>query len=554
GTAAAASSSDGEAPAIEAAGSVHNASDGRGGAERGGAQSAGAIQMRDDAGGFRKSSFSQLRGRSEERLDGRSGARSAPVDAAASAAVATPRDGAAKPTLADPRYQPMPSFTPEPAQAPAEKPTQSPVSGAPAAEPAARQRAQTSQSPEHEMQNVPSYQPSAPPSGSTSAVPSGNSSPAVALDRVRAAWEQIVAQASAESKIAGNILKHATGVLAVEGGRVLVGFTDEGTASGFNHNKRAHTALAHALSQVVGAAVQTEGQVGAPASDARPKGDSANTAPNTDGRSSGHTSGEAATDVERGVSEALEAPEPLEELEGSGARGDSEDSGDPGDLDDSPELDPVYGLTEENDEPDPAGVLGQLLDSSEDSGAELESEGSKAAGPVPVEPGSMGPEAARPAVNSPVSLRSAAASADVPFFEQEMPQLPPTELPASLARRYAATESSAPHGERTRAANAYGAHGNRGADSFAALREFREPQFPPDEPELHGEFRSKFRGEQGSQPSLEAAEPQFENPWDEVSADDPEISQSTLVGLNVVLAAFPGSEVAEVQNNNDDLA
>ncbi|MDD7465683.1 MAG: DNA polymerase III subunit gamma and tau [Actinomycetaceae bacterium] len=464
---------------------------------------------------------------------------------------------------------------------------------------------------------------------------------------VQSSWAHIVATASAESKIVGNMLKHATGPLALEGDLLSVGFTDEGTAAGFNRNKRAQAALVHSLEQTVHTSLRVEGYVGTPTADVHPKGDkrdrgtAAQAKPAPSRRSfetqqthtisaqpepalPAHATPPRPDLTEPDLAESDLAEPELAETEPPAARADfslvdsvpagstlaksrpaestpvratpaapaSADEADVLDddmleVDEAPELDPVYGLNDDGDEPDPAGVLAQLLDSGGDTIespldepdvelAELAESLTAATDELPenpaVEPGARIVELARsatepaksaiqlaappaelaassteaatesaiasatePPESQPPTARSGvtraqgneptaivAVSASYPAAPEEdaaqdMPAPPPEHLPPSLAQRYAADGGS---GAALSSSHALGKLTAKAAASAAAVVDTAQPE--------------------------ESEEQQYENPWDEVSPDDPEISQSSLVGLNVVLKVFPGSDVTEI--------
>ena len=409
--------------------------------------------------------------------------------------------------VVDPRRAPMPAMlgspesTAQPAPAAQSEPVaapQAPRASAPAPEP------EPARAPEPEPVRAPEPEPTA------AAVPAGSKEQQLA-QTLRGQWDGIVARAGEESKIALNILHQATGPLAVEGGVLLVGFAQEGTAMGFNRNKRAQVALANAVKALTGADLNVQGQVGSP---------SANSVPPSQGGEPARPKAEPTQSAPVDVPAAISEPAPEADL-----APEEETVAEP-DLDDiPPEEDPIYGLSEETDESDPAGVLASLIDGT----AQIKGgdhTGQKVAQPIGNEP------TAEPAANAEGEVSGKEAtepgSENVPFYSIDLPDLPP-EMPD------------------------FGSHAptNVWADSPAKWE--APPQFSAGareehRPAIHATELAAVHGKPEpapSDPDFEAP-PEFEDEWDEVSADDPEVDPSSIIGLGVVLKTFNASVIEEI--------
>ena len=406
--------------------------------------------------------------------------------------------------MPDPRTQPMPSFMPESADDPASQG---------GSEPAVAR----SNVPEHSASELPAPMAEAAPERHLEQ-PAQRSGPSDPLDRLRSAWSEIVNAASEESRIAGNILKHATGDLRFEGGVLSVGFENAGTAAGFQHNRKAQAALAHAIESMAGMQLQIAGHESGIALDARPKAEAEIPAPAVDLAPAAAQPAEVAELVEPELPEAPADPAlpaagefPPEAL-----------------AEDEPaETDPVYELQPESgDEPDPAGVLAQLLDLAEPVGASE---------PSAAYPDSqMAAPAAAKVLSDPGPDMAVASSAfdSEPFFAQDLPQPPPSELPEPLRGEipdFPQAPADPPAWLQQREVPAAASR------IMAPFGMQEHTQTPLDQPQPGSDF--------SPEPS---SEPVFENEWDEVSPDDPEISASTLVGINVVMEVLGGTIEEEI--------
>lgn len=123
----------------------------------------------------------------------------------------------------------------------------------------------------------------------------------------------------------------------------------------------------------------------------------------------------------------------------------------------------------------------------------------------------------------------------LPFYAQDLPDLPPLDLPP--ASKHSSVSSSSISEQRARSLAA-------AVSSFAQEdSSFSPSSISPAESENHADFSLKPTD------SVEKS-PEFPDEWEEVSPDDPEISQSSLVGINVVLETFGANVVQVIPNNS----
>lgn len=508
--------------------------------------SGAVMQIRATPAGSTPSGMPNVSSETPRESSGTPSASSGVPSGASGGVSARAEDGAApalpRPALADPRRQPMPSFTsessavtPEPAAAASARSVAAPADATPAdaaippqsaAEADNRAAApqndlpvqkQTQKQAQNSAQGVRGRE-----SGARDAVThetrATRETGSAQLDQIQSAWARIMAAASAESKIVGNMLKHASGPLTVDDELLVMGFADEGTAAGFNHNKRAQAALAHSIEQAMGISLRVEGRVGTPTADAHPKGDSGAAEP----------SGFAANADTLGLEDAP-------------------------DTEEAPELDPVYGFENDSDEADPAGVLSQLLDVDDES-ADEEIPTDEETESAPAETAELALTEPASAQQRPHSSQRAQAAVSEnpaepaePFFAQDMPAPPPTHLPPSFAKRYAAMDAERSASAESGVAAAPDSVAERWVASLV-----QDSSAASHNSSVASGAAHAGGGQAGDIKVGDTEEQQFDDPWDEVSPDDPEISSSSLVGLNVVLDTFPGSEVVEILDDASD--
>ncbi|MFC5370829.1 DNA polymerase III subunit gamma and tau [Arcanobacterium bovis] len=522
---------------------------------------------------------------------------SAQVPSPAPSVSQTAAEPAHKPVV-DPRRQPMPSF------AAVEKPAAQPATNAEStantesatgaiAAPQAKSASETAQTPKP-----------------TTAAPVPENSPAAAprelsdLERIQAKWTAIIAKTS-ENPEAAQVLATSTGAVSFENNVIVVGFVDDESARVFNFSHPTIFALAHAVFDETGLKTRCEGRFVPPDKLANPpagddgvhntaadsvawdadfrktngtpaSADSGERPPKVEapqGTSGNETSGAKNTPAEHastssdartiatpavrsGAMPAAQMPTAEPTAGGSTATSSprepitSEYLREPDEFEDDtyeyPANDPAYdpscdvAQAEGNDDAtaDPAGVLAPLVDGiaipevrvgadselgevadHEEPALALEVEGVSAPvsnesrrASVPERTSSSPQE--MPQVNeqavTPVAKpqETPQASPNVPFYAQNMPAPPP--LKPSFARET--------------------------------------------EPERLAFQSSHFASEasverENTAQSIENPMPaKPESDWDEVSLDDPEISQSNLVGINVVLDKFDAKVIEEISH------
>ena len=124
----------------------------------------------------------------------------------------------------------------------------------------------------------------------------------------------------------------------------------------------------------------------------------------------------------------------------------------------------------------------------------------------------------------------------LPFYAQDLPDLPPLDLPPES--KHSSVSSSSISEQRARSLAA-------AVSSFTHEDSpFSPPDIPPAERENHADFSLKPT-------DFVEKSPEFPDEWEEVSPDDPEISQSSLVGINVVLETFGANVVQVIPNNSE---
>lgn len=442
----------------------------------------------------------------------------------------------------------------------------------------------------------------------------GKDSGSADLLSIQQAWEKIVANASAHSKIVENMLKHASGPLALNDGTLVVGFENDGTAAGFNRHQRAQTALAEAVAGAVGLQLRLEGRTGSANSDVYPKdrGPSGTDLADINLPISDHsrshplstaTSGNASSESpfhsnSINVSDDTEYPAATHSATPSAAHG-LENLSNPKDLNHSADLpQPIetHSLhtensndakadvtnTEENSAEsedsyntdelntddtlndseselhDPAGVLAALVDGqavihpgrSYDADVDSPQKSSAVTASFSDEHSedatAEGPMSRAATPSSPfmpdlpeipdLPETPPAFNDSPPFYTQDLPDLPPLDMPP--VSKHSTVSPSSLLEQRARSLAA-AASSSTEEDSF-----FPSAGTLSANAENNADFSPEFT-ESSEKP------PVFSDEWEEVSPDDPEISQSSLVGINVVLETFGASVVEVIPNDSE---
>ncbi len=279
----------------------------------------------------------------------------------------------------------------------------------------------------------------------------GNKGDKAEQEQIAAQWEAIKEQAANTSAAAAEVLAPASGIAQVAGAVVSIAFPSAAQAQHFNKTIPALNALAMAIYQHTGWKKRLAGVV-APAA---PASDAEQNAENTE------------------TKEAAETKETAETTE-------------------------TVEATETAETGDPAGVLGQLLESPKEKPA------------ISVEESAVA-SAAAVAVASVAEIPS-----ERPFYAKDMPKLPP-KRPAAKNRK-TGKAGQAGLAEKSGLAEQVEQAGQAGKAGKTGQAESAEKAAPP-------------------QPSAEEIAAREEA---EVSADDPVIDQSEVVGLKVVLKKFDG--------------
>ncbi len=358
--------------------------------------------------------------------------------------------------------------------------------------------------------------------------PQAVATPAVArpgnddLEKIQSNWQAIL-----ESGEIGNLalgqLNSSQGPVELTDGVLYVAFSMPAIADRFNQRNGGDSVTA-AIKKVVGLEVRVEGR----GTDAAPKAEAAPAAAVVGQRQPAapaapaepsHAGQQYPTDTQRSMAET---PLPQEPDDG---------------LDEpiEPETDPVY----QDDSPrndDPAGVLAKLLDGTatiigEDNTKTATSVSDSESGPEPVEPRTT------PNVES---------EGSEPFYAQQMPTPPPASPPEGLT-----TSQSFPQPPPMAAPNGYGqqvksAWTPGGADRRRRGNESNESSERAAEQSESSEANVPDVASVDKPRTLRAVP---ESEWDEVSMDDPEISQSDLVGIQVVLNRFDAKVIEEIPNS-----
>lgn len=355
------------------------------------------------------------------------------------------------------------------------------------------------------------------PASARAQVRSSSAGPADAeLGKINGAWSQIL-----EHGALGRVIKTQLGMgatpVAVEGGKLSIGFENPGLVGAFN-GRGGGQQVAAAIKDVLGLDLEVEATAG--------RGDS----PKADAAQG------AADQPRQPITQPQQDNPPLPQEPNDGLEEPEE-----------PELDPVYDYAEPTDQGDPAGVLGPLLDGTakiigeDNTSAHLDNEPANGEGD------------AESRVDTPSEPEN--ASEDTPFYEQDMPAMPPSDLP----NRSSSGAESAPPVEPTAGTGTT----NESVASAFGSGDFEFPSPPPvnadgTNPEPATDFPAPPPARQQAQPRKnkpvwevhppvkeEAPEPEV-NEWDEVSADDPDISESNLVGIKVLIDRFDGKVIEEI--------
>ncbi|WP_253280897.1 DNA polymerase III subunit gamma and tau [Arcanobacterium phocae] len=172
---------------------------------------------------------------------------------------------------------------------------------------------------------------------------------------------------------------------------------------------------------------------------------------------------------------------------------------------------------------DPAGVLGALVDGQAQFNGEdhVQSPHSPDLDPIVVPEEHQDPSGS--------SAKSDLVPPEVPFFAQPMPEIPPVTYPGT------ATEGARANGEKSW-------HSSEIRDNKPAASSITPVPANLVRP---GEARPVW---EVHPPVKSQEEPPSE--WEEVSEDDPDISESSLVGLKVLLGTFDGRIIEEIPDGN----
>nr|WP_239539050.1 DNA polymerase III subunit gamma and tau [Arcanobacterium pluranimalium] len=401
----------------------------------------------------------------------------------------TPAESAHKPVV-DPRRQPMPSFAAVevPAASAGVKPDAEP-SSAPTPNPAVR--------------------PAPAPDNSVTAPPRELTD----LERIEEKWNAIIAKTS-ENPEAAKVLATSTGVVSFENNIIVIGFVDDESARVFNFSHPTIFALAHAVYDETGLKTRCEGCFVPPEK---------------------LTSDAESASGELGRSESGEHPpkdEAPQASEAGGAAITPYEPYEPDELEeyDEPEQDPAYDSFQADapDEvnADPAGVLAPLVDGitipevrvgvdPELGDTQAQEEPALALNGVDtVDSADSTPQASTQPAPPPQAMPP--ANPNVPFYAQNMPAPPP--LTPSFAR-----------------------------DSEPEKPAFHSSHYGNDA-SVRTEARTQAHTGKSAQDTPAHMPVKPESEWDEVSLDDPEISQSNLVGINVVLDKFDAKVIEEISH------
>lgn len=355
------------------------------------------------------------------------------------------------------------------------------------------------------------------PASARAQIRSSSASPAdVELAKIVKAWPQIGGHSAIRPVIRAQLGSGAAPV-GLANGTLTIGFENPGIVGAFAARGGGEQ-VSSAIKDVLGIDVKVEGVAGQGDS---PKGEAAQVA--------------ATNDV----------PLPQEPDDGL-------------DEPQMPELDPVYDYVEPPDHEDPAGVLGPLVDGTatfvgeDNTRSHLE--------PV-VDDGEHGTGADGKPTAQVLAANNVPAD-DVPFYAQEMPAMPPVQRPEQVppVRR---PEQVLPVQRPERAQPAHD-------DSFPSVTDFPAPpplnrdgstgqsttDYPtpaPASPQGSGQGQAFGRSGRETRPVWEVhppVRPEPEQPendeWDDVSADDPDISESTIVGIKVLMDRLDGTIIEEI--------
>ncbi|WP_124054370.1 DNA polymerase III subunit gamma and tau [Arcanobacterium ihumii] len=364
------------------------------------------------------------------------------------------------------------------------------------------------------------------------------------LEKIQAKWNQIIAKTNSNQE-AARIMAASTGAVSFENNVIVVGFIDDESANAFNFSHPAIFALAHAVYDETGLKTRCEGKFISPerltasAATSESPGDRH---PKDDAPREKATSGATASVEEFRYPLPVEPDDGLEEEE-------------------IPEEDPIYDLdrSQVQNNGDPAGVLGALLDGVSlremrfgvDSELSYEAESAELEETIPfdgvgeileeeVTSTPLPPAQATPAPQVASATSPAPSSSNVPFFAQNMPAPPPLE-PSFVRSSQVETSFSASRGLGSGANHSAGVTPqNSGSQNEDTGRVFRD-RGTSNSTFLTSQEHPTFSRNRASDEALGE-----ESEWDEVSLDDPEISQSNLVGINVVLDKFDAKVIEEI--------
>lgn len=401
------------------------------------------------------------------------------------------------------------------------------------------------------------------PGSKSGSEPQAGATPAAArpgnddLEKIQSNWQAIL-----ESGEIGNLalgqLNSSQGPVELTDGVLYVAFPMPVIADRFNQ-RNGGDSVTTAIKKVVGLEVRVEGR----GTDAAPKAEAAPAAAVAGQREPAapaapaepsHVGQQYPTATQRPTAET---PLPQEPDDG---------------LDEpiEPETDPVY----QDDSPrndDPAGVLAKLLDGTatiigEDNTKTATSVPDSESGPEPVEPEHdepepIEPDPVEPDLEEPDQHESDQYESDLdeprttpnpepegsePFYAQQMPTPPPATPPEGLT-----TSQSFPQPPPMAAPNGYGQQVKSAWTPGGVDRRRRENETNESSERIAEQSESSEANVPDvasvDKPRTLRAVPESE--WDEVSMDDPEISQSDLVGIQVVLNRFDAKVIEEIPNS-----
>lgn len=171
--------------------------------------------------------------------------------------------------------------------------------------------------------------------------------------------------------------------------------------------------------------------------------------------------------------------------------------------------------------------------------------------PAPT-PAPNDPQLSAPVPNAPVSSQSISATAgsepDIPFFAEPMPDIPPLEYPGDTGNYGDTAPTPTPHSWVQHSVSVSTPKETPVEHNMPPVSS--QPMPPPNpvpamQPQRPWDTRPHHVVENnpGSQ-SEEFSE------WEEVSEDDPDISESPLVGIRVLMDTFHATVIEEIPDNN----